>query len=183
MNIDQAIQPALFNESQEFFVVATHTRKLCNGTSEVIHTLSQKFTALLSEELSRDIKAQRSLDKLGIKDQSARIQKFFECNYSAFDKHPDITEDGKLGRREYVQCGQREGICPYENKLCRNPLGLTNRETQIAKRIARGDQYTQIAVELFISSHTLRNHKDSIEAKINRKGNPAIASWVQDNLN
>lgn len=182
MSLTKQIQPALFNGSHEFFSVGIDKRKLCNGLSESIHILSHNFTVLLADELRKDLKAQKSLTKLGLTKESDRIQKFYECNYSAFDAHPDITEDGELGPREYVQCAMREGACPFENKLCRNPMNLTNRETQVAKRIARGHMDIEICSELFMSGHTLRNHKNKIESKIGRKGKPAIASWVENYL-
>jgi DNA-binding CsgD family transcriptional regulator len=181
MNILEHVHPALIDSCTEFFNTEKDTYDLCNGLAKKTNSLSQLFTQLLKEELDNDPQAQKSLTKLGIIEPAARIRKFYDCNYSAFDLNPDITKDGKLGPREYVPCILREGGCKFENKLCRNPLSLTNREMQIAKRIALGHMDTQICYELFISENTLRNHKNRIEFKIGRKGKPAIASWVEKN--
>jgi DNA-binding CsgD family transcriptional regulator len=181
MSTLEQIHPALIDSCTEFFDAKNNTYHLCNGMTEKSNILSQTFSRLLEKELDSDLKAQKSLTQMGITEKLARVKKFYDCNYSAFDNHPDITKDGALGPREYVKCGLREGICAYENKLCRNPMSLSNRETQIGKRIALGDGDTKICIELFISENTLRNHKNSIEFKIDRKGKTAIAGWFIEN--
>jgi len=181
MSLTEQIHPALIDSCTEFFDAKSFTYNLCNGMTEKSDFLSHKFTALLAEAIEADKDAKRSLTKMGINDPQARIRKFYQCNYSAFDKHPDITKDGQLGPREYVPCSLREGGCSFENKLCRNPQNLTNREMQVAKRIARGNYDMEICSELSISENTLRNHKNNIEEKIERKGKSAIANWIGEN--
>lgn len=176
MNHQGILQPALLDSSEEFFSNMNSDHKLCNGSVNHVQLLPYHFTLLLKQKLSADKPAQKGLDILGITNEPDRVQKYYDCNYSAFDKHPDICLQGMLGPVEYVSCLYR-GSCEAESKLCKNPCGLSNREMEIAKRISLGQQDMQITMELFIAQDTLRNHKNNIETKIGKKGKPAIAAW------
>lgn len=96
----EQIHPALIDSCTEFFDAKSSTYNLCNGMTEKTDFLSHKFARLLAEEIEKHPKAKKALLKLGINDQAARLRKFYQCNYSAFDNQPDITKDGKLGPRE-----------------------------------------------------------------------------------
>ncbi|RYD77412.1 MAG: LuxR family transcriptional regulator, partial [Sphingobacteriales bacterium] len=117
-------------------------------------------------------------DKLGIQEEKQRVEKFFDCNYSAFGGDADVTHCGKLGDREVVKCDQRDS-CQFEGKLCKLPNRLTKREAQIARAIAKAMMDAEITADLFISQNTLRNHKNNIENKIGQTGKIAIAVWTE----
>lgn len=174
------IQPAFSDGSFEFFDAGSCTYELTNGSFTPIVQLPAKFYSLLQEQLHSDKTAQRGLDKLGITDPEERIVKFYKCNYSESDEHPDINEKGKLGPREFVKCFERTD-CIAQNELCRFPAGLSKREMQVARRIALGQMDAQICYELEITQNTLRNHKNNIEQKIGATGKVAIGVWAVKN--
>jgi len=174
------VQPALTGPSSEFWKDGDIRYQLTNGSSLKIDSLPDLLITALSVELKDDLPAQRGLDKLGIVDPDERLLKFFDCNFSSFDRYPDLDLNGNLGKREFIKCCDR-GICPAEGEACRFPNKLSKKEADVARCIALGYTDAQICYELDIAQDTLRNHKNSIERKINMKGKPAIAAWAVKN--
>jgi len=174
------ISKAFIDESQEYFTYEGKINLLTNGISKQITSFPFAFENLLKTELSADKNATRSLNKLNILGESERITKFYDCNYSRYDGNADVTLSGTLGSREFVPCTYRE-ICPYEGLLCKFPKGLTKREAQVARRVALSLSDEEMCSTLFISQHTLRNHKNKIEYKIGQKGKVAIGVWASKN--
>lgn len=165
----------------EFFNIGDVKHKSSKGVTIPISELPGQFLQLLKERLAGDSKANRGLDKLGIKDPAARIDKFYECNYSAYDGNPDLSACGTvLGTPEYVPCKFRD-TCKAQGLLCKIPGDLTPRQVKILKRIAHGEGDDQICMEMFISQSTLRSHKNSIETKIGYKGKILMAVWAIHN--
>lgn len=167
-------------KSFEFFEGGNSSYQLTEGEFTIIKGLPAHFYNLLKKELSTDILAQRGLNKLDIHIESERIQKFYLCNYSASDEHPDIDANGNIGKREFVKCCNR-GKCPAEGTTCRFPNNLSKKEIDVSRLIALGYSDAQICYELDIAQDTLRNHKNHIEIKIGLKGKPAIAAWTVKN--
>lgn len=178
----QLNHPALIDQSNEFFNIGTTKHRLSNGVLEVIEHLPAFLYNLIEIQIKGDKRAKLGLKKLGIIDQLEAIEKYYDCNYSAFDGNPDVDVFGNLGIREYVPCVNR-GKCAAEGLLCQIPNGLSKKEVIVAIRIALGDTDAQTAYELDISTETLRKHKNNIERKIGRKGKVSIGVWaVKNNL-
>jgi len=168
----------LVSTGTEYFT-ADHVRHVIKaGQITPIACLPIDFYNLLLNELKSDKQANKSLDQLGIKNEKDRVEKFFDCNYSAFGGDADVTSCGKLGDREVVNCKQRDS-CVFEGKLCQLPNGLTRREAQVARAITKAKMDAEITADLFISQNTLRNHKNNIETKIGKNGKIAIAVWTE----
>lgn len=169
----------LVNNGTEYFTAEHIRHSIHNGKITVIDHLPNDFYNLILSELKTDKSANKSLTKLGLTKEQDRVEKFFDCNYSAFGGDADVTTCGKLGDREVVKCDKRD-ICPHEGKLCRLPNQVTKREAQVARAITKALMDAEITSTLFISQNTLRNHKNNIEAKIGQTGKIAIAVWTKE---
>jgi DNA-binding NarL/FixJ family response regulator len=80
--------------------------------------------------------------------------------------------------RKYVQTGEYSG--PLSEKENRHgfPAGLTPREKEVLALIAVGMTNAEIAEELFISPHTVKNHVTNIYKKIQVEDRTQIALWA-----
>jgi DNA-binding NarL/FixJ family response regulator len=80
--------------------------------------------------------------------------------------------------RKYVQTGEYGG--PLSEKENRHgfPAGLTPREKEVLALIAVGMTNAEIAEELFISPHTVKNHVTNIYKKIQVEDRTQIALWA-----
>ena len=59
-----------------------------------------------------------------------------------------------------------------------NPAGLTNRQLDVAKLVARGYTNAEIAAELFISVGTVKTHLGSVHTKLNARNRVEVAAWA-----
>ncbi|NLJ67937.1 MAG: helix-turn-helix transcriptional regulator [Firmicutes bacterium] len=80
--------------------------------------------------------------------------------------------------RKYVQTAEYSG--PLSEKENRHgfPAGLTPREKEVLALIAVGMTNAEIAEELFISPHTVKNHVTNIYKKIQVEDRTQIALWA-----
>ncbi|MET9607917.1 response regulator transcription factor [Streptomyces sp. NPDC006512] len=58
---------------------------------------------------------------------------------------------------------------------------LTDRETEIARLVAKGLTNAEIGTELFISAGTAKTHIANIQRKLDVRNRVGIAAWVWDN--
>jgi DNA-binding NarL/FixJ family response regulator len=58
---------------------------------------------------------------------------------------------------------------------------LSERETEVARAIARGRRNKEIAAELFISLSTVKSHVSGIQAKLGMRNRVEIAAWAWEN--
>ena len=56
--------------------------------------------------------------------------------------------------------------------------GLTSREMDIAGRVGRGLSSKQIGVELGISEHTVRKHRENIARKLGLRNAAELVAWA-----
>lgn len=69
------------------------------------------------------------------------------------------------------------GHTPAPPAECNLPP-LTARETEIARLVAQGRSNAEIAVTLFLSPATVKNHLASIQRKLGAPNRVGIAAWV-----
>lgn len=136
---------------------------------------------ILLSELKNDMRAQISLDDMGIIDEEQRLITFTYCNYGGYDNKPDF-ENGVLNR-EYWNCGYR-GTCKHEGQLCqlvkcKNGV-LSPRETEVLKLIEQGYQNKEIAEMLNISEFTINNHRANISAKTGLQNRTELAHFARE---
>lgn len=168
---------SLIDDSKEFFELNNIDYVQSNGLVKAINRLPDEFCQLISKEIEKDRLAQRGFKNLEISDEYSKIHMFYHCNYSKYDGVADISSTGILGPREYISCSKR-GKCIAEGHICNFPGGLTKRQIEISKMIARGFSDAQICSDLFIEQNTLRAHKNNIERKIGMTGKVSIGVWA-----
>ncbi|WP_436530395.1 response regulator [Actinoplanes sp. HUAS TT8] len=59
--------------------------------------------------------------------------------------------------------------------------GLSPRELEVVRLIARGRTNAEIATELFISVGTVKTHLGSVQSKINLRNRVEVAAWAWEN--
>jgi len=105
-------------------------------------------------------------------------RRFIKCNWSVSDETLDIDLEGMF-HFEFVPCPMR-GECKYEGIIC-NPKfnsNLSDRELEVVKLICKNLPDDEIAAKLFISYHTVVNHRRSILRKIGAKNKQGIYDYA-----
>lgn len=164
MMSEELLLPGLVDNHTEYFNHHDKSLQVKSGSVHIISDLPTGFKNLIKQAIHEDRFAQRGLDKIGITEENERVQKYYSCNYSSCDQHPDVTDCGKLGPREYIPCPNR-GNCEAEGMLCKIPFGLSIRQRDVVREIGFGLLDKEICAKLGISQDTLRNHKDHAAAK------------------
>lgn len=152
------------------------------------HTLTDQDTELIQflynqiQDLYPD--AFKSLQELYAKAFNFKfliIRRFAKCNFSVLDDKNDIQADQSF-RLEHVGCPLR-GECKHEGIICKPKFNttLSNREIEIVKLICRHFTDQQISEMLFLSYHTVCNHRRNILRKINGHDKTAIVEFAHKN--
>lgn len=83
----------------------------------------------------------------------------------------EITVDGLIFINDNLQVIQRKllQILPVSIKINAEPAGLTQRETEVLKLVARGNSNKETADQLSISLHTVISHRKNICRKLEIK--------------
>lgn len=171
--------PAGINDRNiEAFSLDGKIKVIING--RIIDILdSIEALSLFRDNLEADPKALKMIEDLGIKNPVIQILTFIHCRYGDFDRRADITQDG-VSIPEYWDCGRR-GDCECEGTVCLLPGGLTTREIDIVKLVAKDLPDKQIADRLKISVNTVHTHLRNIEHKINAASKCGIVRFAYQN--
>lgn len=175
----QALPAGLLDANGEIFGEDFKVWCLLNGERLPFSKFPAELIDALKEKLALDIEAQKSLKSWNIP-KADHLERYTFCMYAGFDLVADFNHTHELHEPEYHnQCGIKD-TCAHKGKLCTMHLKvkygkLSPREIQVTRLI--GQQYTdrQIAIELGISTETLRNHKNSTERKTGAIGKVGIA--------
>lgn len=142
-------------------------RQLTEDDREIIEELlhiSETFYpeqyAALCKEYAASIRNQKYYDFL-------RARRIANCCFGENESHPDVDEDGTC-YFEDVRC-PRKAECKYYRIICHPTFStsLSERELQVLEMFFRGRQADQIAEQLFLSMHTVRNHRKNGFRKLN----------------
>lgn len=112
------------------------------------------------------------------------VRGFIKCNFIALDNHLDIDEYGNLNT-EFILC-PRTGECLDCGLICNSPANseLTDREAEILKLIAEGNDNKTIAEILYISVNTVHNHRNNILKKLGKSNTAELVRyWFENNMN
>ena len=96
-------------------------------------------------------------------------QRLIRCNFYLNDNIADFDDDGNV-MVENVPCPLKNGkFCPFQNVICNPKLNTTisDRELEVAKLFASGYSPAEISNSLYISEHTVKNHRKNIYQKLN----------------
>lgn len=95
------------------------------------------------------------------------IRRFIKCNFGLYDNMIDIDENWNF-HFEFVGCPLR-GECKFFNIIC-NPKfnsNLSDAELRVMELCHHGKKDEEIAERLFISTHTVKNHRKNVFRKLN----------------
>jgi DNA-binding CsgD family transcriptional regulator len=109
------------------------------------------------------------------------VRRFIKCNFARQDEIDDIQSDGRFVL-EFVSCPLR-GECQYDHIICcpKFNTNLTTREIEIIKLIVAGLEDEEIANKLFISYHTVCNHRRHVHSKLGTSSKAEIVDWAYRN--
>lgn len=103
-----------------------------------------------------------------------RVSRFIRCNFGKFDGLTYDVDDMVLHIEEVacpIKCE-----CAMCGVICKpKPLGLTERETEIAKLISTGMSYKEVSEKLDISPSTIKNILQKIKEKLHLSSSKDIA--------
>ena len=94
------------------------------------------------------------------------VRRFIKCNFGLYDNMVDIDENWNF-RFEFVGCPLR-GECKGFNVIC-NPkfnTTLSERQLHIMELCYYGNNDVEIAEKLFLSTHTVKNHRKNAFRKL-----------------
>ena len=127
---------------------------LQNGKVRPFHELPIQIIVSLYTELYADRKAVKTLNQMGINNESKMLETYNFCNRGKLDSTPDITPSGKLNK-EFFDCGMHDK-CIGDGKVC-GRYGLTFRERQCLKLNSEGKDYRQIKSDMGFKTQTAVN--------------------------
>lgn len=109
------------------------------------------------------------------------VRGFIKCNFIPLDNRWDIDENGQL-HTEFVLC-PRTGECAECGLICNSPTNtdLSEREVQVLSKISEGKENTVIADELYISVHTVHNHRNNILHKLGKTNTAELVRYWFEN--
>lgn len=87
------------------------------------------------------------------------VRRFIKCNFGLYDDQVDIDENWNF-KFEFVSCPLR-GECRGFKKICQPKFNsrLTERQLEIMKLCYEGMSDDEIADKMFLSVHTVNNHR------------------------
>lgn len=94
------------------------------------------------------------------------VRRFIKCNFGLYDNMVDVDENWNF-HFEFVGCPLR-GECKFFNIIC-NPKfnsSLSDAQLQVMELCYYGKKDEEIAEALFISSHTVKNHRKNVFRKL-----------------
>ena len=100
------------------------------------------------------------------------------------DNHLDIDENGNMNT-EFILC-PRTGECIECGLICNSPANteLTDREVEVLRLIADGNDNMTIAEILYISVNTVHNHRNNILKKLGKSNTAELVRyWFENNMN
>lgn len=141
-------------------------RQLTENDREIIEELlrisetfyPEQFTAL-GREYAASARNRKYYDFL-------RARRIANCCFGTNESHPDIDEQGNC-QFEDVPC-PRKAECKYYRIICHPTFStsLSDRELQVMQLIFQNESSDQIADHLYLSVHTVRNHRKNALRKL-----------------
>lgn len=94
------------------------------------------------------------------------VRRFIKCNFGLYDNMIDVDENWNF-KFEFVGCHLR-GECDGFKKICEPKFNSTLSDSQlrVMELCYYGKKDEEIAETLFISSHTVKNHRKNVFRKL-----------------
>ena len=149
------------HDDQPIFVLRTGDREFIQAYIQLLRSKRPKALTRLSARFEDSKKNRPFFDFL-------IVRQHIRCNFSAIDDIWDIDESGNF-RTEYVFCPNCSE-CPDYGWICNNSeTVLLKSEIRVLRLIKDGHNNKEISELLFISEHTVHNHRNSILNKTESK--------------
>ncbi|MBC7847224.1 MAG: hypothetical protein H7Y10_12105 [Flavobacterium sp.] len=162
------IPSGLIDNHIELFRVPGKMMGTHSGTVKEFFDLPKPFLLVMDAKMHSNPSTIMALNAAGFKTNNAKLEKFAECNYSAFDFVADFKE-GNLSDAEYHECGYR-GECPMEGIVCgffkANGHIITPFEIEMIKLLATEDTLPVIAEKLQVCKNTFEVKKQRLFEKL-----------------
>jgi DNA-binding CsgD family transcriptional regulator len=168
----------------EFFAVAPFKVKaLCEGVVYDFKDLPHSAKKIVQKRRLKNENAQYSFDKLKIRSEEERDERFAYCLWGAFNETPDIMLFTSSFTDEYKICAGRHE-CPYPVKFCvqklNTPSGkpLAPREIELVLLISQGFSYKEIADKMQITEGTLITYRSNVYFKLEAHKQSDVARFA-----
>ena len=151
----------------------TEESLLVEALLEDISALYPKAYAALTKEYDRIADKKTKQYKMACR--------FVKCNFGEIDNVLDISSYGKWVF-EYMKCPLR-GECKWDGVICRPEYNseLTKREKEILRHVYEGLQIQDIAEEMYLSPHTVKNHIRNAYAKLDIHSTQEFMVYAKNN--
>lgn len=134
-------------------------REIIEDLLHISETFYPEQYAALCKEYAASSKNRKYYDFL-------RVRRIANCCFGTNESHPDIDEQGNC-QFEDVPC-PRKAECKYYRIICHPTFStsLSDREQQVMQLIFQNESTDQIADHLYLSVHTVRNHRKNALRKL-----------------
>lgn len=160
-------------------------------TDGAMYYLTEKNTEIISEMLTviNELYPQafKELSELYSKSQRNRayfeykiVHRFIRCNFGEYDAlNQDIDHKGQF-HFENVKCPLR-GECRLEGIVCCPKVNskLSEREKEVLRLLAEGDDNREIADKLLISPNTVKNHIMRMKIRLGLESKLQLVAYYQ----
>lgn len=157
----------------------------------VLSPSDRDFITAYNEQLK--LKKRRAFERLEARYEKSRANKMWyeflicrghiNCNFIQHDNILDIDASGNF-RSEFVLC-PKAAECPDYGFICncQDDCVLSQRHIEVLRLIKDGYDNNQIAEKLYLSAHTVHNHRSKI-LEITGSSNTAdlVRYWFENNL-
>lgn len=179
--INPAISPS--SKKVEFFEMDNTVYAMTEGSVIEFDNWTVEVAEILNNDLEKNNKALRALDKLGITDSIERLKKYACCRYGSFNLIPDFSESGICTDVEIACSCKLKDTCPVAGLLCcLTPVTkfgtVTEKEMEVAVLLAKGFQTKEIAAQLNMHVQGVASRINSIFEKTGYNNRTEIAVWV-----
>jgi DNA-binding CsgD family transcriptional regulator len=172
MNIDYPKPAGLCDSNVEFFAIKPFKVKAINGGRVYsFEDMPERIRDIVSRKRKANKNAEYSLNKLGIKNELERDERFAYCLFGKLDNTPDIDLYTETIHAEFRICSGRH-LCPYPVRFCiqrvSTPSGilLSPREVELIQLIAQGFTYKEICQHMLIAEGTLITYRSHVFYKL-----------------
>lgn len=108
------------------------------------------------------------------------VRRFIKCNFALYDNMIDVDENWNF-KFEFVGCPLR-GECKGFNVICNPRFNSTLSDAQL--RVMRLSYYgksdEEIAEKLFLSTHTVKNHRNNAFRKLDMHSMPEFMRYANE---
>lgn len=114
--------------------------------------------------------------------QYLMVRRFCKCNFGSLDNtRVDIDMEGKMNF-EFIPCPLR-GECPYECRICSPKVNsrISDAEMRVMELVYQGMNNDKIALTLFLSPNTVKQHIKSVYAKLDIHSRGEFVKYANDN--